>query len=215
MAVITDPVTGAPLTVDASLAARSTPYTTEGVADTQRWTYAFCSNLKRTGNNSATTAMLTIYGASGRVIRLKKIALDVTIATTATYGGLYLRRFVGGGGVGNGGTLILGRNRIVSYDSNAPESCAAVGFWSTGPAAPVVMQAQLFANAQAFLPVTATPARKPGRFVFDFGSDAPSQSAIPVISGDDQGIELFWSDAPGNTPTLAFEMIWTEEINDG
>jgi hypothetical protein len=205
MAQIQSGATSDLLTVDSvSKAARVTFYDTRGNAVAQKATYAACTTAKTAVAAGTTTPYAALYGSGTKTIRVQRIVVCATIATTNAYVDLVVAKRTAA--ISGGTKTDLTQ---VALDSNNSAGTANIaGIYTAAPTAGTgggIIAAQL-----QFVPITGTAALCPA--VFDFDWRFRDESEAPVLRGTAQGVEVsFGTSIATNQPTLTVMFLWTEE----
>lgn len=210
MAIITGP-DGTPLTVDsAALAARQTPYSPiTGAPIVPRRTYGISMTAKAS-ITSPTTLFAVMTGATGITTRLVSVRLGLTVATTAAYQPLIVRKYRGASN--STGPSSVGAPQAVPFDTTAPPARTVVLFAAATPSFgnfPSLLGALAIQNQ--YMRVTTSVLGPTADYKYDFLN--PTFDA-PVLNGLDELLS-FQLESTANNLTYVASMTWTEEPADG
>lgn len=190
-------------TVDAtSKAVRVTRYDVRGNATCQKATYS-ASTTAKTATAAGTGVFASFYGSGTKTIRLQSVTVTGTVGTAAVYGDVVLSKRTAATTSGTPVTLTQ-----VPHDSGSAAGTATkVAFYTTlgttgGGGGPI-------ASAQAFMPITGTPATIVQPVIFSY--DLHDEAEGIVLRGTSEGVELAFGTTTTNAPTLTVTFKWTEE----
>jgi hypothetical protein len=180
----------------------------DGVSDTstqrvtlaQRLTYGASTNAK-TATAAGTGVFWNLCGSATKTIRVQSIRVSGTVATTAVYGDIILRKTSAATTAGTATTLTN-----VPLDSTQAAATAVSKYYTALGTAGTLVGA--IDGQSLFMPVTATPATTPQPAVFGWRD---TDSASPVLRGTAQCLEMAFGTTTTNAPTLTVSSKWTEE----
>lgn len=187
----------------ASLALRQSNYDKRGQYIGMKPTYSASTTLK-TATAAGTGVFASIYGSASKVVRIQRITICGTVATTAVYGDVVIKKVTT---PGTGGTATALTQ--VSMDSNNPASTATgVNYYTVLRTAGSGGGA--LASKQHIFPVTATAAIN-APLIFDWLYE--SMLEAPTLRGTNEGIEINFGTTTTNAPTLTVTIEWTEDVD--
>src|SRR6266478_711736 len=153
-----------------SNAASISRYNQDGSSWMQKTTYRASTTAKKTGTASV-NAMAILIGSDSKIVRVARILVTATIATTATYQELSVDyvSILDPYAATAPSTLLI----PISSDSSSPiSSIAAVGVYTGAAPFLAVSVDGYIASKNQFLPVTGTVTRSTGIYDFDWrGTD--------------------------------------------
>lgn len=192
-------------TIDAtSKAGRVTIYDARGNAICQKATYAACTTAKTAVAAGTTTPYAALYGSGTKTLRVQRIVVCATIATTAAYVDLVVAKRTG---AISGGTK-TDLTQVALDSGNAAATANIAGIYTAAPSAG--SGGGIIAAQMQFVPITGTAALGPA--IFDFDWRFRDESEAPVLRGTAQGVEVsFGTSIATNQPTLTVMFLWTEE----
>jgi hypothetical protein len=181
------------------------PSPTVAPIDGQKASYS--ATLNGTNVASAVTANSDLFvlnnpAASGKVIRVTRVSIQVTLATTAA--ATPLLQLVKRSTNDTGGTAVA--QTSTAHDSGDPAAAGVVNLYTAGPTvgttSGVVRSTRLLGN------VTAGATAQPNGAEWTFGT-RPGERAIVLRPG--QALGLQGQAAFATAPTLTGDIDWTEE----
>lgn len=203
MAVIKSGIGTTELAIDeTSKAARTSLYDTRGNSLNMKASYSASTALK-TATAAGTAPFACIYGSSTKTIRVHRIIVSGTCATTAVYGDIIVKKTSDTISGGTATALI----KVPKDSTSAASTATNVNFYTVLPTAGVLVGT--IASQQVFLPVTGTPAVDVKPVIFDWTMQ--SMNEAPVLRGTTQGLELSFGTTTTNAPTLTVTFEYSEE----
>jgi hypothetical protein len=175
--------------------------TTQRVVQAQERTYAAATTAK-TATANGTAAFLEVCGSASTTVRIQRIVVSGTVATAAVYGDLVVRK--------NSSALTGGTATTLTgtpYDSNSAAATATAKYFTALPTGGGTLVGTIHAG-QALFPLTGTPATYEPQLDRAWRD---TDAEIPVLRGVAQCIAVGFGTAPGNAPTLAVSVVWTEK----
>lgn len=194
------------LTVDTtSKAARTTLYDVRGNPVCQKQTVSAATTLRTAVGVNTTTPYLFLTGSATKTIRVQRLLVGCTMATTAAYVDMvcYLRTVIATGGTS------VALSRIAHDQDNTPVADVLCKIFSAAPTAGTPA-GNVVAAQMLFAPITATTALGPA--IFDFDWRFRDESEAIVLRGVAQSLEVgFGTAIATNAPTITAQFTWTEE----
>ena len=200
MAIIKSGATSDQLTISPTSKAALVEFRdTRGTPMCLKSSYAACTAAKFAAV-AGTTVFASIFGSATKTVRVQRIIVAGSIATTAINADLIasLRTGVGSGGTATTLTQVAkDQNSSAGTATNVKVFTAAP---SAGTGGGVIATQSMFLGVS---PALGTPV------IFDW--TAMSMNEAPVLRGTSQGIELSFGTTAGNIATLTVQFEWTEE----
>lgn len=202
MAIIKSGATSDEWTIDAtSKAGRVSLYDSAGNDMSPKNVYSAALTAK-TATAAGTGVFASIAGSSTKTIRVFRITVSGTVATTAVYGDVVVKKTSTATSSGTAVTL----TQVPNDSSDPAGTSAAVNFYSTlATAGNLVGTLGIKSN---LFPITATPVLIVPT-VFDWTNANINEG--PVLRGVSQCLELSFGTTTSNAPTLSVMFEWTEE----
>lgn len=180
-----------------------------GIADTgtqrvviaQELTYSAGTTAK-TATAAGTGVFFNICGSATKTIRIQRFVVSGTVATTAVYADVVLKRTSTATTAGTATTLTN-----LPYDSTSAAATAVVKYYTVlGTAGTSV---GVITTWTQHMPVTGTPAAGSTPPVIWIFRDTDSEA--PTLRGTAQCMEANFGTTTTNAPTLSVSVAWTEK----
>lgn len=174
---------------------------------------AYCASVtSKTNLSTGGGTFFAIYGSSTRIIRVQRILIFATLATTAAYLEVdIINRFNRDLAFTTVPNLAL--TQVPTDSNNPPGSACLCAMWGAASAPTVGTGGGTIASKNQFAPVTGTPVRAPA--VYDFDWRRQDEAQAPRLHGVTQGLEAAFGAAPATAPSVTCSVWWTEEFDQG
>lgn len=167
-----------------------------------RATYVAATTAK-TATAAGTGPFFSICGSATTTVRVQQLTIGGTVATAAVYGDVTLRKTSAATSAGTATALVK-----VPHDSGSAAATSALVNFYTALGTAGTLVGTVGAQSAVF-PITGTVAGQLAQVVFDWTNRQESEA--PVLRGAAQCLEAGFGTTTANAPTLAVQVIWTEE----
>jgi hypothetical protein len=177
---------------------------TQRVVLAQEATYAAGTTVK-TATTAGTGPFFSICGSGTKTIRVQRVAITATVATTAVWGDVVLKKTSTATSAGTATALTK-----APYDSNSAAATATVNFYTALATAGTSVGNIL--SVMGLVPVTALaapPSTIPAFQLIYVWRDQDAEA--PTLRGTTQCIEANFGTTTTNAPTLMVSTAWTEK----
>lgn len=160
-----------------------------------------------TANKTATAAgtgpFFSICGSATTTVRVQQIIVTGTVATAAVYGDVTIQKTSTATSAGTATALTQ-----VPHDSSSAAATVGLVNYYTALATTGTIVGRIGAQSDVF-PITATVAADMAYVMFDWTNRQEAEA--PVLRGTAQCLQAAFGTTTTNAPTLAVQVMWTEE----
>lgn len=168
----------------------------------QKVTYTGATTAK-TATAAGTGPFFSICGSATKTVRVQQIIVAGTVATAAVYGDVTIRKTSTATSAGTATALTK-----VPLNSGSAAATANLLNYYTALATAGTLVGTVGAQSAVF-PITGTVAASMAQVIFDWMNRQESEA--PTLNGTAQCLEAGFGTTTTNAPTLAVQVIWTEE----
>lgn len=162
-----------------------------------------CATAAKTAVVANTLPFTTLCGSATRTVRVQKVRVSATVATTAVYAD-YVVKFYSTGPTGGTTTALT---KIPHDSSNAAATATGCVIYTAAPTDGTAVG--VIDGTMAFAPVTATLGTYTQPQTLEYF--ARTDSEAPTLRGTAQCLTINFGTTPTNAPTVHAQWTWTEE----